>query len=315
MEVEKLKELLESLGVQRLRLRRRNLQGCCPAHRESRPSWGISVDPPHFHYCFSCGFRGSLASLLQKGFGYSREDANRIGGIEDTVRKDVDFSLTDKEYELDLVDYRLLFQFERALDYKPARNYLNKRRMISDATAEKAGLLFDPAQNRILFPWRISGNLYCITGRAIDDNKVKTLPYFESRKGQCFYFPFESCLQGDYLVCVEGETDALKVAQAGYPAAALGFGTITYKAVEYLKKIKPDLREVVCFFDNDGTGRRLTEDAFEAFDCDVTSVDYDLVLNHFFYRHEQKLDPGCLLTPHIKLLIDGRKKCVNWPTI
>jgi DNA primase len=314
MSAEELQALLENLGFQQIRTRHGNLSALCPFHTESRPSWGISTEPPHFHHCFSCGASGALSSLLQQKFSYTREEAARISGVDEL---DVKFQPLEREQALlEQVDYRLLFPFLDFKTYAPAYKYLRSRGL-KDEVCQQAGLLFDPMHQRAIFPWRLNGLLYAVTGRSIDPlERVKTLPYFASRKGQCFYLPAgKFSAKSEFVILCEGEIDSLRIMQAGYPnVGALGFGTITKEAVRRAKEHMPNLKEIVAFFDDDATGRLLAkrlETLFQGYI--VSGVDYTLVRKSFAYTSEQKLDPAMLLTRHIRVLVEGRKQTAAWP--
>jgi DNA primase len=297
-----LMQLLRSLGFSRLVLRGRNIQALCPAHRESRPSWGISVEPPHFHACFSCGFKGTLATLLRDKFGYTRPQILRLIELSDPTWELEDFS--DTRNELTEIDYRLLLPFDSAAKVSAACAYLARRRIVR-RTAEAAGLYYDPFQKRILFPWRLDGLLLGVTGRAIDGNLVKTLPYFSTKKSQCFYFPGGTIKSSwAQLILCEGETDALWLYQLGYPnVAALGFGTLSLSALSLVMNRTSKLEEVVCFFDRDETGERLTARSVEVLQKSVvvSRANYD-----FVPLSKTKCDPAEMTPGQVKQALRHR---------
>jgi DNA primase len=313
MTTDELIVLLKKLGFEKVILRNSNVMACCPnpAHQETRPSWGVSVNAPHFHGCFSCGYKGTLAQLLKER-GYA---AIQIEALTESSVKDFAIAQWDKERaSLEEVDYRLLFPFKSAVEAEFSAKYLQKRR-IKTKTAQKANLLYDHFKSRLLFQWKCDGLLIGVTGRAIDPTeKYKTLPYFGTQKGQCFYLPEGKFFpERKRFILVEGEIDALRVLQGGYqPVGALGFGAITTRAVDLLMEKMPKLEEIILFFDDDETGERLSKTAFKKFSTKlkISKVDYHGVRNSV---DENKLDPAELDDGDILPLILDRKKRADWP--
>jgi DNA primase len=63
--------VLLSLGIETVQ-RNDELTGLCPMHLErtgredSRPSWSMNAETG-VHHCFSCGYKGTLVSLVAGG--------------------------------------------------------------------------------------------------------------------------------------------------------------------------------------------------------------------------------------------------------
>ena len=308
MKSDELKALLEKLGIRRLVQRGHNWMGCCPFHNENNPSWGISVREPHFHGCFSCGAKGTLHGLLLKK-GYSHAHAQALAYKEDPTEFEMpEFGDPRRENVLETIDYRLLFPYSLR---KSAIRYLHSRGILTK-TALRAKLTYDHIQKRVLFPWYYHGLLVGVTGRAVDpDNRVKTLPYYGTSKGQCLYLPSGKIRPGA-LCLVEGEIDALKVHQAGFKnVGAFGFGRLSKQQAALIRK--SSATEVILFTDDDETGRTIKASAEKQLKDNmyVFSVDYAPFRSKY---PEGKLDPGAMREPHIRLALNYcLKRRVSWP--
>jgi DNA primase len=80
MTVEDMEDLLDRLGVEYFNIRGFEINGSCPAHlqrtgnEDHNPSWWINADTGA-HICFSCGFKGSVTSLIEYVQGIDFESA------------------------------------------------------------------------------------------------------------------------------------------------------------------------------------------------------------------------------------------------
>ena len=64
-------DLLTELGVEGLHEKGDEVIGHCPLHEERtgsvdhKPSWSMNTEPPFVHYCFSCGYKGTIIGLFR----------------------------------------------------------------------------------------------------------------------------------------------------------------------------------------------------------------------------------------------------------
>jgi len=298
-----LENVLRKIGLKKVTDRNSDIMACCPNpnHHDNNPSWGVSKSEPHLHGCFSCGYKGTLFNLLTDIGGYSIEQAAALCdirvGYKGEYRKLPTFSTgSENKKELSPLEKSVLYPFtfdDNVVDYM-----VNKRG-IELTTCMKTGLLYDRMQRRIIFPWFWGELLTGVTGRAIDDNPYKMLPYNETKKGGTFYLPSRNLRSDKPLVLVEGEIDALKVYQAGFTnVAAIGFGRFTDTHKNLL--IDSGVYDIVCFFDADPTGHHLTKFVSKRMGkvANVKSVDYSP-----FYKGE-KLDPAKLNVKKLRFLLN-----------
>lgn len=245
-------DLLKKLGIQKLRQRNQNIMGCCPAHADQKPSWGISVSPPHLHGCFSCGFRGTLRSLLLH-HGWTLAAANNLLGKTEASGA-LSWGAVSAKGKLPSEEEIWPFVLE------PAAIRYMLRRGISYKTLKAAGVLFHALDQRVLFPWFYNGVFHGATGRSIDPhNQVKIQAYWDLDKRSCLYIPLRKGIiqRNEPLVLTEGEIDALTVVQCGYQAAALGKGSVSDGQLALFESLPVNFSFILCF-DSDRVGRKLT---------------------------------------------------------
>jgi DNA primase len=310
------KKLLESIGIRHIVERGQNLMACCPFHGERNPSWGISIHPPHSHGCFSCGAKGNLFTLLVKIGGYSLERAADICQNAQSETDFIEFTMDAPVNDMETIDRQLLYPYSLT---KRAKAYLASRG-IKAKTAKKTELAYDPYLKRVLFPWHYHGKLVGVTGRSIDPReKVKTLPYYDTKKGQCLYLPNQKIIKGP-LVVVEGEIDALRVYQAGFHnVGALGFGRLSKAHARLIEQ--SEATEVILFVDDDNTGSLLLDMVRKMIGDRVKLHHVDYAPWRRRYRDEYLVDPDFKLDPgafksdgHLRLALNSTlKRHVSWP--
>lgn len=303
MDAQQIVVLLSNMGLEGIRIRGSNVMSCCPFHEETKPSWGVSVLPPYKHGCFSCGARGTLVDVLVKIGGYSPTRAHQLCGVNEQTAKMPDWDLPNKR--ISYLDETELYPF---MWDKAAARYCRSRKL-NTKVAEGLGLLHHFKDNRLLFPWRIAGKLVGVTGRAMDDNPAKTLPYFGTKKGSWLYFPDGMKVTPTKLVLVEGEIDALRTYIAGFNVAALSFGSFTEQQAHFI--LTSGIKEAVLFFDDDETGRRLADYAVKRLGKHIPVG----IVNYKPFRRDyldKKLDPGEMSLEHIQEIVNVTKRFSSW---
>lgn len=292
-----LESLLNSLGLNTIK-RNNNLMACCPNHNERRPSWGISIREPHMHGCFSCGFKGSLASLL-KFYNWTPNQIESITGPQTVVPSSVDFSFAKVANKPKEVESFMLYPYKVNIRL---RAYAYSRGLTED-TIRSANLLYEHVDNRMLIPWYLEDTLIGATGRTLskDPTVPKIVVYFGLQKEQSLYIPNRRIDSTKPLILVEGEIDALKVFQAGYTnVAALAFGSFTKSQLAQI--YGSSVEELCLFFDNDTTGQRLTADVRRMIDnsLSIRTVSYPM--------SQTKQDPGAMTDAQIQKLLTSTFK-------
>jgi DNA primase len=307
---DELERVLATVGLTHLRQRGGNLHCSCPSgtHADRRPSWGISTVAPHFHGCFSCGFKGTLRTLLIHR-GLSPTQARLIAG-EDAV----DVSLCDLQLKLkaDRPTATKTFEKDELFPYYPTRRsdaYFQLVRGLSMKTIRECNLLHDVKDNRVLFPWMFNGELVGLTGRTLSASEArsgaKLRSYLEgSTKRSYLYLP-AGMIRAEPLIVVEGEGDALKVYDAGFRNVGAVTGRLSDKQADLM--LNSAATQIVAFGDDDKSGRLLNRELAEKLGSKrmYREVSYDLVRGN--YDADAKLDPGKLTALDIGTAISSSK--------
>jgi DNA primase len=313
MNQDDLTALLESYGVTGIIRRNSNLMAPCPFHDERRPSWGISLTEPHLHGCFACHARGSLLSFVMQKSSMSFSDAadalKKYGYEADPNEEGGSymFSFDQPMNEIlsgsaEAIEETFIFPYSLS---PLAKRYMTEQRGVTSKTLEKLEIVSDTKQKRVLFPWYLGDQFYGATGRLYVDREGegKTIPYFDMKKGCLLYLPARTLPRGtNRLILVEGEIDAIKVYQAGFKnVAALGFGTFT--DLQKNLSIKLGINELVCFFDNNKSGRYLTKIVAKKFEKAgvVRAVDYRKTLT----ARAENADPASISAGAVCALINS----------
>jgi DNA primase len=307
MDANDIYDLLKKLGMDSVVIRGSNVMACCPFHEERKPSWGVSVLAPYKHGCFSCGAKGTLVDVLVKIGKMSQSRAMQICGVGEHSDEMPEFAERGAlSRQLKLIDHTELYPFT----FTPEVVTFVKKRGLNARDCRELGLVHNKADNRLMFPWKFNAKLVGVTGRAMDDNPAKTLPYYGTKKGQCLYLPVGGIRPKRFII-TEGEIDALKIKQAGFPnVGAIGFGRFTDDQARLV--LTSGATEVVTFFDDDETGQLLTDVVIKKLgnSLPVMQVDYTPYQGEYI----NKLYAGELKPQHIHDMLTKVKRFSDWPT-
>jgi hypothetical protein len=253
---------------------------CCPLSeythphgRDNHPSAGISVDPDgtSIFNCFTCKNTGPIHAMLRKYADYTGEDLSDL--IDELEEESYLGPRTLQTWDSLKAKNEAVIQmpidegiFMSLYDSAAGHPYL-KQRGISDATARKLELLFDPRdpaddEPRILFPIRgIDGLLYGFSGRAIyGDAFLKVRDYHGFKKAQNVLGAHLIARDNpDKVLLVEGLFDYASMHECGYYGAAVMHSTLTQAQADIFRELgKP----TYLFYDNpkiDKAGREGVE--------------------------------------------------------
>jgi DNA primase len=125
-----------------------NWKGLCPFHNEKTPSFMVSRDKQIWH-CFGCGEGGDVISFIQKIENIEFPEALKIlakrAGV--TLRYE-DKSLSNQKTKLlDILEAAAKFYHQNLLqsaEAETARNYIFRKRALTEETVEKFFLGFAP---------------------------------------------------------------------------------------------------------------------------------------------------------------------------
>jgi hypothetical protein len=237
---------------------------------DNSPSAGISVNNGiSIFNCFTCHKRMPLHGLLRQYGTYTGEDfSDLIDEVEDegylgarTLPDWEGMKAANLEETLMPINEGIYMDL---YDSAAGHPYLQERG-ISDETAQKLELLFDPedpadGHPRILFPVRgPDGLLYGFSGRATSVGaRLKVRDYAGLQKARCLLGAHLVANDGDKLLLVEGLFDYANAWEQGYPGAAVMHSTLTEAQAAIVRELgKP----TYLFYDDDKAGHDGTEAA------------------------------------------------------
>jgi len=280
--------------------------------------------------CFSgnCGWGGMLWDLMEK-VSANRAHPDHLKVYLDRVRPLEEITLKGKTsrvcHQLNLkreawavirpetvqapVSDRGIIPEERLTPHlsDPPHSYILQRG-VSEETCKKWEIGFDTFQQRITFPVRrYDGKLVGISGRALDDDVDPRYRAYGGLDKKSFLYGEHFLKLDSKVILVEGQIDALRVAQAtGLPVVApLGEG-FSPRHVKTLTLFRPEC--VILFPDHDSAGWH-TAEKWNYQLHGRTSI--RLVLP------PPRKDPGDLTDEEIQLLVAAAKpvlgKKIKWP--
>lgn len=234
---------------------------------------GIRLDPnrpgKYKLHCYKCGFDGDVIALFQEAFGYDFKTAvDELGGklgiivdAHEPRRADIKPARASRAVETHAEpqeDVTPDFSAYIAdccshLGDPQAQSYLSSRG-ISDYTARRFALGYDPLRNIIVMP--VSSGYY--TTRSVDPNATGFKRFKNNPKGaKVELFNSEALYDDDKrpVIIVESSIDALSIIEAGGVAVGLN-GAGNVKLLLRTLEEQPTVKSIVIALDNDDTGER-----------------------------------------------------------
>lgn len=209
------------------------------------------------------------------GFNFNAESSQKSTSEPRAVKKGVEGTQTpsanknalkDESGDQKKVDYTeyLINAVNNLESKKEGQDYLIGRGL-SMATVKKFNLGYDPEwihpNSDKMYPTKriiIPATIHSYTARAIDpktDVKYKAL-----KAGASSIYNLKALSQEQPVFIVEGEFDALSIAEVGGQAVALGTTTNVKHLVAILKAEPPITKSLILALDNDDPGRKAAND-------------------------------------------------------
>ena len=251
-----LRTILEQAGIPPVRETKKEILARCPMHEQRtgkpdhHPSWSIN-QYTYTHFCFSCGYKGTLNSLLIDVLGEAPEDLEKTLAKEgfirkmaeareapDTVLEPVKPILTEwvlHNIHIDVPERMLSFRHlqRTAIDFYEVR--------------------WDTDTKRYVLPLRsVAGELLGAQYR--QKGSVYTLP--EGIPKSQTFFGFGQCCDQEYCAVVESPLDAVRLFGLGIPALSpLG----AWVSKDQIRLLACNFKRVYLALDNDKTGNESCE--------------------------------------------------------
>lgn len=277
--------VLVELGIGKLRQRGDEVTGLCPMHERNlgRPdrhaSWGMNVNSG-LHQCFSCGYKGTIASLYFDITGV-------MPGPELVAEMVVGQFLNalPSDYEDD--DDEAMEEWEPG-DLVPLSERMLSRRYLTADAASRYGVCWDKSRGCWFVPITTeTGELIGAQYKQV--GAVSNMPY-DVPKSSTLFGLYQAISTGNPNVAVvESPLDVVRLWVAGVPAVA-SFGTmISRTQVDLLNRY---FRFVVRAFDNDAPGAQadqILSNMLKKRGCPSVPFSYEGLLNS---HGEPAKDPG-----------------------
>ena len=247
--------LLEQAGVRQIREGQKEVTALCPMHKErvgkedSHASWSINRHT-FVHHCFSCGYSGTLVSLLVDLQGYAPEDIQTEIAKSSFLRTMEKITKRDEEPE-----ERPPTEWELSNILTPVPDRLLTLRQLQRNAVDVYGIRWDPERKSWVLPIRHpDGTLMGVQYR--QKGVVLNAPKGMNKAITLFGYN-EMMLRSDvWVTLVESPLDAVRLYGLGIPALA-SFGA--WVSDEQVTLLCRNFRRIMLAMDNDKVGRQATD--------------------------------------------------------
>lgn len=262
MTIEEMEGVLDRLGIEVISITGDEIKGHCPAHLErtgkedSNPSWFINADSG-VHHCFSCGFRGSVTSLIERIQGVDSLTASTwLNSGERNLTRAFERLIAPpkKEEHVQEVTESMLSAF-----VDPPEDALRSRGLTLEA-AQYYGLLWNARTASWVTPMRdtITGSLIGWQEKAHKGRHFNNFPTGVKKSNTIFgYHKYSS----GPMVVVESPLDAVRLRSVGITGGVSTYGCSISKA--QLNAIR-GAESVIFALDNDKAGIEASKEMLEA---------------------------------------------------
>jgi DNA primase len=254
MTVDEMKDTLTRLGVEYYSIRGDEIQAECPAHEERtghkdrNPSFYINADTGAF-ICFSCGWKGSLYTLVnyKQGTGVDVKDwLNSTEGLALRLKRAT--REQPKIQEQTYITESMLSAFT-----EPPEEALRARGLTAEA-AKQHSLLWDRHQKNWIIPIRDSntGKLLGWQEKGYDRRYFRNYPAGVQKSHSVF--GYEQYVSGDMIV-VESPLDVVRLSSLGITGGVAVYGALV--STNQFELIRGADR-IIFAMDNDEAGKSST---------------------------------------------------------
>jgi twinkle protein len=234
-------------------------EACCPFHNEKSPSF--KVHPVKGIYkCFGCGTSGDAIEFVMKHQNKTYPEALEILAKRYNIPIEEDKPQPKRTYKrpqqpkFDLSPLALTYFISRKISGQILADFkvCTKLEWMPKSKAEVEAICFNYFRD---------GELINVKYRAKDkDFKLE-------KDAELIFYNLDSLKGAKYAVIVEGEIDALSVAQSGFkngivsvPNGANVTGAMKLEYLDNCYKEFEHIKQIVIFTDNDEAGRRLRDE-------------------------------------------------------
>lgn len=293
--------VLLSLDISLTAQRGDEVQGLCPMHKartgkeDVHPDWWIN-SVTGVHFCFSCGYKGNIYTLVADVKGMDYFDAKDYIDSSETLPVDVLLRRIRELPQYVPVDEPIEMSEARLAVFTTPPPIELKKRFLSADAVEQCGVLWDPKNEAWILPIRDpdSYKLWGWQEKGARGRFFKNQPAGVKKSKSVFNV---SIMTDEPLVIVESPLDAVRLVGLGYNAIA------TYGAIlsEDQAKIMRRAPQVIAAFDNDQAGKKACEQMLGF------ARKYGMELKFFNYAGIDVKDVGDMTETEIKVGLEMAK--------
>ena len=297
---------LSSLDIDFVSQRGDEVQGFCPMHKDRtgsedhNPSWWINASTG-VHFCFSCGYKGNIYTLVADLKGMDIFDAKEFLASSADLPVDVLMKrLKELPQYIPVEEAVPMSEARLAVFTDPPKDELRKRRITVEA-AKLHGVLCDPTHRSWILPIRDPNN-YTLWGwqeKGASGRFFKNQPTGVKKSKTVFGV---EVMATDILVVVESPLDVPRLASAGVGGSIATYGAILN---DEQAKIMRRSERVIAAFDKDEAGMKANEQ------MRIFARKYGLNLSYFNYSGIDAKDPGDMTLDQIHQGIETAKHMVE----
>lgn len=296
-------KVLLSLDVSLTAQRGDEVQGLCPMHKartgtdDHNPSWWINT-VTGVHFCFSCGYKGNIYTLVADLKGMDYFDAKDYVEKDSEIAVDVLLKrIRELPQYIPIQDDEIGMSEARLAVYIDAPDIELKKRFVTRTSVNDYGVLWDKENEAWILPIRDADSFNLLgwqekgargrffRNQPVGVKKSKTL------------FGINAVKENEMWVVVESPLDAVRLGALGYNGVAT-FGAIMS---EEQAKIMRRASVICAAFDNDEAGKKACEQMLGY------AKRYGIELKFFDYTGIDVKDIGDMLPNEVTRGIENAK--------
>ena len=250
-------KVLVSLDLTLTAQRGSEIQGLCPMHKERtgkedhNPSWWIN-SASGAHFCFSCGYKGNVFTLISDLKGLDYFDAKEYAEQGSELDVDVLLRRIRELPQYISIDEEIGMSEARLAVYTDVPDNELKKRFLTRQAVDLYGVLWDKENESWIVPIRDPDNfsLWGWQEKGAKGRFFRNQPMGVKKSKTVFGVQHQSKSK---TVVVESPLDVVRLSSAGIDGAISTFGAILS---EEQAKIMRRSEVVVAAFDNDEAGKK-----------------------------------------------------------
>jgi len=282
------------------------LQGLCPMHKartgkeDRNPSWWINT-VTGVHYCFSCGYKGNIFTLVRDLKDMDYFDAQDYVNEQKEISVDALLAkLRDLPKFVHPDDPVAMSEARLAVFTVPPEIELRKRYITAEAT-KTCGVLWDPKNSAWILPIRNPDD-FTLWGW---QEKGTVGRFFKNQpsgiKKSWTVFNVQN-MNEDTVIVVESPLDVVRLETVGYTGAISMMGAaVSSSQAKILRRSK----HVLASYDKDDAGRQASEE------LRTYAHKYGIDLSFFNYRGIDAKDIGDMTEDQIHWGIKNARHMVE----